>query len=148
MITISLGIKGLLLLIYIIIEITFIRCWKRSFILSIIPYIIMIRTVNKNLPIGWKTYQTFYHFFHLHKKLNNISVTSVMVRVKSNLISDGYSGVTHYEFIDYNWYGKIINEDEHSAFVDGLKSLIHYCNRKNSQFPDIIRDAKLKDLGI
>ena len=144
MITISLGIKGLLLLIYIIIEITFIRYRKRSFILSIIPYIIMIRTVNKSLPHGWRVSDALYFFFHLNRKLNNISVTSVMVRVKSNLISDGHSGVTHYEFIDYNWYGKIIKEEND----DGLKSLIHYCNRKNSQFPDIIRDAKLKDLGI
>jgi hypothetical protein len=144
MITISLGIKGLLLLIYIIIEITFIRYRKRSLILSLIPYIIMIRTVNKSLPHGWRVNDALYFFFHLNRKLNNISVTSVMVRVKSNLISDGHSGVTHYEFIDYNWYGKIVNKEEQ----DGLKSLIHYCNRKNSQFPDIIRDAKLKDLGI
>ena len=144
MITISLGIKGLLLLIYIIIEITFIRYRKRSLILSLIPYIIMIRTLNKNLPTGWRVNDALYFFFHLNRKLNNISVTSVMVRVKSNLISDGQSGVTHYEFIDYNWYGKIVNKEEQ----DGLKSLIHYCNRKNSQFPDIIRDAKLKDLGI
>jgi hypothetical protein len=103
----------------------------------------MIRTFNKNLPTGWRVSDAFYFFFHLNRKLNNISATSVMVRVKSNLISDGHS-VTHYEFIDYNWYGKIVNKEEQ----DGLKSLIHYCNRKNSQFPDIIRDAKLKDLGI
>ena len=142
MITITLGIRGLLLLIYILIEISFIRYWKRSFILSIIPYMIMIRTVNKSLPIGWKTYDTFYNFFYIHRK----NIKTVMVRVKNNLISDGYSHstITYYEFINYNWYGEIIKEEND----DGLKSLIHYCNRKNSQFPDLIRDQKLKELGI
>lgn len=141
MITISLGIRGLLFLLYLIIEFLFIRYQKRSFLLSLIPYIIMIRKVNKALPFGWKAYKTFYYFFYVYRKNGNYTV---MVEAKSELIQ----GVTYHEFPHFNFSGRILRDE----VPDGLSSLVHYCERENSRYPDLVkretRDQKLKDLGI
>lgn len=143
MITISLGIGGILFLLYLIIEFLFIRYQKRSFLLSLIPYIIMIRMVNKELPLGWRVYKVLFNFFNIY--VSNKKYAGI-VEVKSKIIEKIPLDVTYYEFVCFNWCGKIIRDDRH--YGDGLRSLIIYTERENNRFPDLIRDQKLKDLGI
>ena len=95
----------------------------------------MVRTVNKSLPIGWRVSGVFYHFFFVYRSNGNYCVK---VDAKSKLLQS-----MKYEFIYFNYFGKIIEE-----FRERLDSLIFFCERVNSMHPDLIRDAKLKKLGI
>ena len=141
MIIISLGIRGLIILLYLIIEFVFIRNQRRSFLLSIIPYIIMLRKVKKELPFGWRVYDKFFHFFHIYVRNKNYCV---MVGIKSDLVQS----IT-YDFVHFNWYGKIIKD---ASPVDGLANLVDFSEKENELYPGLVksamRDKKLKELGI
>jgi len=137
MIVISLGIKGVLFLLYLIIEFLFIKNQRRSLLLSFIPYLIMIRAINKELPFGWKVHKILYHFFYVYNP--HSTRYCVMVEVKSKVIKS----IT-YDFIYFNSFGKIIAVGKNNR----LGNLIYHSERENARFSDLVRNQKLKELGI
>lgn len=147
MITISVGLRGALFILYLIVEMGMINLQKRTIIGSIIPYIILVRSINRQLPWGWKV-KAFEGFIFMWKTkfIQRQPVYNSFIRLESKVIkksSQSHSslGISINGNILFNWKGQMLDDTQ-------LKMMIWNCNKKNEVVKAEIRENKLEELGI
>ena len=133
-IVISLGIVGILLLFYIILEILSLKFRKMSLLHSILIYSIYLYRFDKTIPIGWKNKTKFHDFGFLRKQGKTYSV---MQHLDSEVEEKRI-----YTFVYIDWLGRILKND-----------IAEVCRRQEEtmdqgKIKSFRREKMLKDLGI
>ena len=133
-IIISLGIAGCLFILYIILEIFFLKIKGISFLHSIIVYFIFLQRFKKTIPVGWTLKQKLFDFGFLKKQGK---IYSVIQHIDCEMVDKRI-----YTFIYIDWMGRIVKNDvvevcrEHEEKMD------------QSKIKSFKREKSLKDLGI
>jgi len=133
-IVISLGVSGLLLLLYIILEIVSLKFRKISFLHSILIYSIYLYRFDKTIPIGWKNKTKFHDFGFLRK---GGKTYSVMQHLDSEVEEKRI-----YTFVHIDWLGRILKND----IADVCRK--HEETMDPQKIKSFRREKTLKDLGI
>jgi len=133
-IVISLGIVGILILFYIILEILSLKFRKMSLLHSILIYSIYLYRFDKTIPIGWKNKTKFHDFVFLRK---DGKTYSVMQHLDSEVEKKRI-----YTFVYIDWLGRILKND-----------IAEVCRRHEEtmdpgKIKSFRREKTLKDLGI
>ena len=128
------GYTGLLLLIYLIIEISSYTMTRSFFIHKLIISLRVRREIKKIIPPWWKV--EYVSLVGIQAKWPNFSV---LIRLKSDISthSSFFGSITTY--ITTNWYGKI----EKEAFTDFIKE-----NDNELEVKKWLREKRLNEIGI
>jgi len=133
-IVISLGVGGLLLLLYIILEIASLKFRKISFLHSIVIYSIHLYRFNKTIPIGWKHKTKLYDFGFLKKDGKKYSIIQ---HLDSEIDEKRI-----YTFVYIDWLGRIVKNDIEEVCRR------HEETMDSGKIKSFRREKTLKDLGI
>ena len=78
---------GALFILLLIVEVSMINLQKRTIIGSIIPYIILVRSINRKLPWGWKV-KAFEGFIFMWKTkfIQRQPIYNSFIRLESKVI--------------------------------------------------------------
>jgi|LauGreDrversion4_2_1035121.scaffolds.fasta_scaffold86838_5 hypothetical protein len=133
-IVISLGIAGILLLLYIMLEIASLKIRKISFLHSIVIYSIYLYRFNKTIPIGWTNKTKLHDFVSLRKTKK---LYSVLQQLDSEIEEKRI-----YTFVYIDWLGRIVKND----FTEVCRT--HEETMDPGKIKSFRREKILKDLDI
>ena len=133
-VVISLGIVGILVIFYILIEILSLKYRGISLLHSIIVYLIFLQRFKKTIPVGWRLNQKLFDFGFLKK---NEKIYSVIQHIDCEMVEKRI-----YTFIYIDWMGRIVKNDVEEVCRK------HEETMDQSKIKSFRREKSLKDLGI
>lgn len=136
-IMISLGIAGVLALLYIFVEVMNYRHKNMSFLHGVIIYLIYQRKLEKQIPKGWKNNTKLYDFGSIRKVHGYTWLYSVVQQLDSEA-----DGRRVYTFVYINWRGAIIKND----LADVCRQ--HEETMDQDLLKSFRREMSLSELGI
>jgi len=134
-VVISLGIVGILVIFYILIEILSLKYRGISLLHGIIVYLVFLQKFKKTIPVGWRLNQKLFDFGFLKKK--NGKMYSIIQHIDCEMVEKRI-----YTFIYIDWMGSIVKNDvaevcrEHEEKMD------------QGKIKSFRREKSLKDFGI
>lgn len=138
------GINGVVLLIYLIIEISFFALTKTFLIHKLFLGLRVRNQVKKTLPKWWSIQKISYLTINRNKIQNQIHDDygryEVYVELKSKLSTDDNIIQTN-DYIKVNWLGKIFREDL-------ISNVELYDNRYKKEIKQWLRNKTLEEIGI
>ena len=133
-IIVSLGMAGLLFVLYTILELASIRWRKISLLHSIALYSIYLYRLKKTIPVGWRNNTILYDFFSIRKSEKQYSI---MQHLDSEIEKKRI-----YSFVYIDGLGRIVRNDLPEVCAKAEETM------DQAKLRSFKRENLLKDLGI
>ena len=133
-IIVSLGMTGLLFVLYTILELASIRWRKISLLHSIALYSIYLYRLKKTIPVGWRNNTILYDFFSIRKSEKQYSI---MQHLDSEIEKKRI-----YSFVYIDGLGRIVRNDLPEVCAKAEETM------DQAKLRSFKRENLLKDLGI